>query len=118
MSEEIKELRKVSVKEMLNGFYNVHLKEVMSAWIDIDIYSRMVEEDPNQVVGEQVGPTLKEGQMPTKIQIRAKDMLKNTEKKFMSQSNILVSIEKRLEELTKLKEDKEIWRDHGIKELK
>ena len=104
--KQVIKVRKLSAEEILSSFYNIHLKEVMSAFINIDIYER---KNPNDVVGERAGPPLREGQMGLKIQVKAKEALDMEKKRFENQSEVLISIERRLEQLKKIKQDNQIW---------
>lgn len=103
MSEEIK---KKTAEEDLNTFYNFHLHEIDSAFINIRIFEKR---EPNEIVGERVGPPIKEGQMGYRVQVKAKEALEQEIKRFNSQRDVLLAIEERLEDIKKLKQDNLIW---------
>jgi len=105
MSEEQK-IRKVTPEELLNKFYNFHLNEVISAWINIDIFNK---KDPNETVGNKVGPQIgKQGQRAM-VEIRAKDALEQEYKRFESQAQILKSIALKLKEYEAMKSPEKVW---------
>lgn len=104
MSEEI--IKRLTAEDLLNSFFNKHLEQVISCWIDIQIFEKL---PPNEPVGERAMPPVADGQPPMRVQIKAKDALANVNKRFASQSGILIAIEKRKRELKTLKSESEIW---------
>jgi len=105
MSEE-QTIRKVSPVELLNKFYNYHLNEIISAWINLSIFSK---KDPNETVGSRVGPPIGNKGQRAMVEIRAKDALENEYKRFENQAQILKSIAEKLKEYEAMKSPEKVW---------
>lgn len=105
MSETIK---KLLVEDILNKFYNYHLNEAVSAWINIKIFEG---KDPKEKVGERVTPSPVKNQVPFRVEVNAGEALNREVQRFNNQRNVLIVIERRLADVKKLKNDSEIWRN-------
>ena len=103
---EEQKVRKMTAQELLDSFYNHHLNELISSWINIAIFEK---KDPKEKVGERTMPPITRDQMPMRIEINAKEATEGEQKKFKGQAAILVAIKKREEELKKLKSDEKIY---------
>lgn len=107
MAEETKKnIEKSNAKDWLNDFYNFHLKELVSAWINIGIFE---SKKPDEMVGERVAPPMGNNALPSRIQIKAKEALENERKRFKQQSDILKSIVEKMKEYEELNSDEKIW---------
>ena len=105
---DLKKTEQSSIEDQLKSFYNFHLREVTSAWINIKIFEK---KDPNEIVGERVGPPIKEGQMGYRVQIKAKEALEQEIKRFNAQREVLLAIQERMQDLKKLRQDPDIWQN-------
>lgn len=102
-----KEIKQNTPSEILDTFYNFHLKELISSWINMELFEG---KDPNAQVGFRAGPSMGQNTLPTRIEIRAKEALKNEVSKFENQAMILDAILKKKGELKSIKSPEDIWR--------
>lgn len=94
------EIKKFTSEELLNDFFNYHLKEVVSSWINIKIFEGMSQ---TEIVGERTTPgMLGDKQMPVKIPIKVKEALERENQKFNNQIKTIKAIEQRRKEISSL----------------
>jgi len=102
-----KEIKQNTPSEILDTFYNFHLKEIVSSWINIALFK---SKDPNEQVGFRAGPSIGKNTLPTRIEVKAKDALKKEVNRFENQAMILDAILKKKGELKSIKSPEDIWR--------
>ena len=95
MNEPI--IKQLSKDDILNDFWNVHLKEVISAKINILIFENIVvTKGEKETVGEQqvvIGQSQDGRPMQSVIKVKAVDALVNEKNRLIKQQAILDAIE-------------------------
>ena len=89
-------IKQLTDEDMLNDYWNVHLKEVISAKINIIIYKNIIsKKGEKEIVGEKqvvVGQTKEGGPMLSKMNIKVGDALLAEKARLEKQQVILDAI--------------------------
>tara|TARA_Y100000310_G_C20606406_1_gene775704 strand:+ start:305 stop:631 length:327 start_codon:yes stop_codon:yes gene_type:complete len=105
VDKDKKPIEKVTLKEILTGFYNGHLREFLAASVRLRAAKNS---DPNEVVGQRQVPPLGPNQLPTIVDIKAKEVIIVEQKTYDIQAKFLLSVEEGLKEVEK---NPTPWRD-------
>jgi len=79
-------IKQLSPEDIINDFYNINLRGYIEARNDVLLFS---EFDPEERVGVQKGPPIGNNNVPTSLEIKAKDARNQSEKNAEKKLQIL-----------------------------
>lgn len=95
-------IERLSPDDIINDFHNNNLRDYIIARNDILIFSKY---DPDERIGMREGPPLGNNNVPTTIDVKAKNALEEAKKKAENKLQVLVCLEQLREEMKSFKVD-------------
>ena len=94
MSEPL--IKQLSPDDVINEFYNNNLRDYIIARNDILIFSQY---NPDERVGLRQGPSIGNNQVPTTIDVKAKEAIKQSEDQVAKKLRVMQCLSKLRKEL-------------------